>query len=45
MTCSRVTDGRRALPRYHQELVDLRIFELVVGIPHLGLQLLLDPGV
>lgn len=33
------------LPRYHQELVDLGVFELVVGIPHLGLQLLLDPVV
>lgn len=34
-----------ALPCHHQELVDLRVFELVVGVPHLGLQLLLDPVV
>lgn len=33
------------LPCYHQELVDLRVFELVVGIPHFSLQLLLDPVV
>lgn len=36
---------REALPCHHQELVDLRVFELVVGVPHLGLQLLLDPVV
>lgn len=34
-----------ALPCHHQELVNLRVFQLVVGIPHFGLQLLLDPGV
>lgn len=40
-----MTDGRGVLPCYHQELVDLRVFELVVGVPHLGLQFLLDPVV
>ncbi len=40
--CNWVTDGGEELPRHHQELVDLRVFQLVVGVPHLGLQLLLD---
>lgn len=40
-----VTDGKGALPCHHQELVDLRVFELVVRVPHFGLQLLLDTSV
>lgn len=33
------------LPCHHQELVNLRVFQLVVGVPKLGLELLLNPGV
>lgn len=32
-------------PSHHQKLVDLWVFELVVGVPHLDLQLLLNTGV
>lgn len=45
MMKQKVTDGMGVLPCHHQELVDLRVFELIVGVPHLGLQLLLDPVV
>lgn len=41
----KVVTADGVLPCHHQELVDLRVFELVVGIPHFGLQLLLDPVV
>lgn len=33
------------LPCHHQELVDLRVFQLIVGVPKLRLKLLLNPGV
>lgn len=33
------------LPRHHQELVDLWVFQLIVGVPKLRLELLLNPGV
>jgi len=35
-------DSRQVLPCNHQELVNLRVFELVVGVPDFGFQLLLD---
>lgn len=33
------------LPCHHQELVDLRVFQLIVGVPKLSFHLLLNPVV